>query len=159
MSRAFEVRRLGVAPLILENPFMSFRMFHVGCFAIAISVGSMATKSLQAQYPNGPSCAGGFSQSYFGQQSFGQLGFGQTGGFQNPGSNYVSNYYGAQPMYAPQPSMGYGGGYPSPAVNLNQSFYPGSYGNSSGPQYQHQPSHHSHHSHHGWHPGHYLLGL
>lgn len=147
------------SPLILEILFMSFRMLQVGCFAIAVSFGSMVTKSVQAQYPlsSGPSCSGGYNQSFYGQQGFGS-GYGQPGGFSSPGGNYVSNYYGSLPSYAPQPPMGYGGGYAQPSVNLNQSFYPGSYGSSPPQQYQQRPPHHSHHSHHGWHLGHYLFG-
>lgn len=153
------------SPLFLEIQFMSFRMLQVGCFAIAVSFGLITTKSVQAQYPfpSGPSCSGGYNQSYYGQQGFGS-GYGQPGGFSSPGGNYVSNYYGGQPSYATQPpmgygAMGYGGGYAQPAVNLNQSFYPGSYNNSPSQQYEQRPSHHPHHSHHGWHLGHYLLGI
>lgn len=143
---------------------MLYRMLQVGCFAVVVSMGSMTTKSAQAQSPFGSSCSNGNgfnNQSFYGQPNYGQQAFGQHGyvqpryqqyGYGQPVGNYVSNYYGAQPGFAPQPPMGYGGGYSSPAFNLNQSFYPGSSGHYSAPQ--HQP----HHSHHSWHLGHYLLG-
>jgi hypothetical protein len=147
---------------------MSFRMLQLGCFAIAVSFGSIATRSVQAQYPypSGPSCVGGYPQPLYGQMLYGQQdfrsGYGHRGGGANRGDSYVSNYYGSQPSYVPQPPMGYGGGYAQPAVNLNQSFYPGGYGSMPSQQYQQRPphpSHHSHDSHHGWHLGHYLLGI
>jgi hypothetical protein len=140
---------------------MFFRMVQVGCFAVVVTMGSMTAKSVQAQFPFGSSCSNGYglnNRSFYGRQDYRQMGYGSSGfeqqnygqfGNGQPGGNYVSNYYGAQPGYAPQPQMGYGGGYSSPALNLNQSFYPGSF--SPMPQ---QPQH----SHHGWHLGHYLLG-
>jgi hypothetical protein len=146
------------SPLSLEIPFMMFRMLQVGCFGIAVSIGSIATKSAQAQYPfpSGPSCSGGYNQSFYGQQG---SGYGHPGGYSSPGGNYVANYYGTQPSYAAQSPMGYGG-YSQPSVNLNQSFYPRS--NGYGSSHQQRPPHHSHHSHHsnhGWHLGHYLFGI
>ena len=145
---------------------MSFCMLRVGCFAAVVAIGSLVTNSVQAQSPFGSSCSNGFgfnNQSFYGQQNYGQQGFGQQSysqqgfgqpmygqqSYGQPNGNYVSNYFGAPPAYAPQPPMGYGGGYSSPALNLNQSFYPGSYGSNPTPH---------HHSHHSWHLGHYLLG-
>ncbi len=144
---------------------MSFRMLQIGCFAFAVVVGSLATRSVQAQYPFGsPSCSNGYgynNQSFYGQPGYGQGGYGQGGMLQNPGGNFGPNYYAQQPGYALQPSLGYGGGY-SPAVNLNQSFYPSGNGYNAFAPIQHHPSHSSHYSHHSdhaWHPGHYLFGF
>ena len=146
---------------------MLFRMLQVGCFAVVVSMGSMAAKSVHAQSPFGSFCSNGYglnNRSFYGpqdyrqqdyrQQDYGSSGYGQQNygqfGHGQPNGNYVYNYYGAQPGYTPHPQIGYGGGYSLPALNLNQSFYPGSYN----PAPQHQPQH----SHHGWHLGHYLLG-
>ena len=149
---------------------MSFRMLQIGCFAFVVVVGSMTTRSVQAQYPwGGPSCSSGYgynNQSFYGQPGYGQPsyglgGYGQGGMFQSQAWNSGPNYYAQQPGYAPQPSLGYGAGYP-PAVNLNQSFYPSGNGYNAFAPIQHHPSHKSHHSHHSdhaWHPGHYLFGF
>ena len=160
---------------------MSFRMFQIGCFAFVVGVGSLATRSVQAQYPfGGHTCSGGYgynNQSYYGQAGYGQggysqagygqagysqAGYGQGAMFQNPGGNFGPNYYSPQLGYAPQQSLGYGGGYVPPSVNFNQSFYPNGNGYNALTPVQHYPSRSSHHSHpsdHAWHPGHYLLGL
>ena len=140
---------------------MSFPMIRIGCFAAVVVISSLATRSVQAQFPVGSSCSNGFgfnNQSFYGQPNYGQPNYGQQSygqpmygqqSYGQPNGNYVSNYFGAPPVYVPQPQIGYGGGYSSPAWNLNQSFYPGSYGsNPASNQY----------SPHAWHLVHYLLG-
>ena len=142
---------------------MFFRMSQIGFAIIAVFV-AMPAPSVQAQYAfGGQSCSNGYGyqgQSFYGQSGYGQPGYGQLGMFQNPGGNFGSNFYvpgnhGPQSGYSPQQTLGYAGGYYSPSMNVNQSFYPGSMSYNIPNPIQHQPSHHSHHA---WHPGHYLFG-
>lgn len=155
---------------------MLFRFLRVGSFAIALLLGSFYTTEIQAQSPFGrPSCSNGSGygspvQAYYGNPGYGQQHhgqqhpYGQPGMFQSTGGNYGANYYPsssyAPPIaYAPQPSMGYmgyGGGYPTPALNVNQSFYPSRNGYDNAPSAHHQA--HNHESHHPWHLGHFLFG-
>jgi len=62
---------------------MSFRMLQIGCFAFVVVVGSLGSRSVQAQYPfGGPACSSGHG-------------------------------YNNQPFYGPQSSFGHGGVQPS----------------------------------------------
>ena len=134
---------------------MLFRSLRTGSLVVVALLGSMSAASLHAQYPFGAaSCSRGYGapiQANYGNPGHGGPGYGPWG---QPG----------MPMNPYGPPMGYGGpapmpqygGYPSPAVNVNQSFYPGSTGNPPNP---HHHSSHQHSSHnHPWHLGHYLFG-